>query len=65
MMMIDDDDDAADDDDDAADDDDDCVCCSRTKQYLSDSDFRPEVFLHLPAGVVRDVADMVPEGSLT
>ena len=41
------------------------VSCSRTKQYLSDTNFRPEVFLHLPAGVVRDVADLVPEGNPT
>ena len=30
------------------------------KQYLSDTDYLDKKILHLPASLIRDIADMVP-----
>ena len=36
----------------------------RTKQHMSDVNFRAEIILHCPEGLIRDVIEMVPPGVL-
>lgn len=35
----------------------------RFKQWMSDDDWRPEIFRHLPMSVIKDAAALVSEGS--
>ena len=32
----------------------------RTKQYMSDEEFKPLVILHCPQGLIRDITEVVP-----
>ena len=36
----------------------------RTKQHMSDENFRAEFILHCPEGLIRDVTELVPPGAL-